>query len=150
YRRTATPDNLADVLSIPLFIKLPGQQTAVISDENVESIDIFPTIASVLGINLKLAVDGKSLLDVTARTTNEKRYYANAQLHSIPPSIIASAGSAAELRSRFGSAPDRAALYQIGPYPQLVGKSVEELPVSANQPVEIELNRSGTFYSTDP
>jgi hypothetical protein len=55
-----------------------------------------------------------------------------------------------EIVLRFGPALDPEALYRIGPYPEIVGRTLEEIPVSANQPVEIELTRSGRLYSSDP
>ena len=39
-------------MSVPLFIKLPGQTEGRIDDRNVESVDILPTIADVLGISI--------------------------------------------------------------------------------------------------
>jgi hypothetical protein len=57
-RRLPDADNLADIASVPLFIKLPGQKEGRIDDRNVESVDIFPTIAESLGIDLLEPVDG--------------------------------------------------------------------------------------------
>jgi hypothetical protein len=62
-RRVPDGANLSDILSVPLFVKLPGQREGRISDRNVESIDVFPTIAAALGVELPLSVDGDSLLD---------------------------------------------------------------------------------------
>jgi hypothetical protein len=149
-RRTANPSNLADVLSIPLFVKLPGQRSGDISDKNVENIDVLPTIADFLGIRMTLPIDGRSMLDTTAPDRTEKKYYASSNLNAVPvPTLIASRQHG-EIRSRFGPASDPEALYRIGPYPELVGKTLEELPVGSHQPVEIELTRGGTFYSPDP
>jgi hypothetical protein len=57
-RRMPDTDNLADIASVPLFIKLPGQKEGRIDDRNVESVDILPTIAETLGIELSEPVDG--------------------------------------------------------------------------------------------
>ena len=57
-RRLPDADNLADIASVPLFIKLPGQKEGRVDDRNVESIDIFPTIAESQGIELPEPVDG--------------------------------------------------------------------------------------------
>jgi Sulfatase len=57
-RRLPDADNLADIASVPLFIKLPGQKAGRVDDRNVETIDIFPTIAESLGIELPDPVDG--------------------------------------------------------------------------------------------
>lgn len=50
-RREPSGPNLSEILSIPLFIKLPGQQTGEVSDANVETIDVMPTVLDVLGID---------------------------------------------------------------------------------------------------
>jgi hypothetical protein len=57
-RRLPDASNLADIASVPLFIKLPGQKVGRIDDRNVESVDVFPTIAESLGIELSEPVDG--------------------------------------------------------------------------------------------
>jgi hypothetical protein len=57
-RRLPDADTLADIASVPLFIKLPGQNEGRIDDRNVQSVDIFPTIAESLGIELSEPVDG--------------------------------------------------------------------------------------------
>lgn len=65
-RRKPDGENLAEILSIPLFIKFPGQSESKIEDRNVESIDVFPTIAAVLEQPLAQPVDGSSLQDQDA------------------------------------------------------------------------------------
>ena len=56
----------AAIMPIPLLVKLPRQHEAVIDDRKVEIIDVLPTIADVLDIELPWPVDGRSLLDRTA------------------------------------------------------------------------------------
>lgn len=51
-------DTLVDMVSVPLFIKAPGQSHGVVSDRNVESVDIMPTIASILGTPLTWTAHG--------------------------------------------------------------------------------------------
>lgn len=42
----------------PLFVKLPGQAEGTIDDANLLAIDVLPTIADVLGMEIPFAVDG--------------------------------------------------------------------------------------------
>jgi hypothetical protein len=51
-----------DVLWVPLIVKEPGQREGVVNDDNVLAIDVLPTIADVLGVELPWAVDGRSAL----------------------------------------------------------------------------------------
>ena len=52
-----------ETLSVPLFIKLPGQHAGRASDRNVEAVDILPTMADVLKIRLPWTTRGSSALD---------------------------------------------------------------------------------------
>ncbi|MGE5192915.1 MAG: sulfatase-like hydrolase/transferase [Deltaproteobacteria bacterium] len=149
-RRRMTSGNVADIMPVPLFIKTPGQGSGAISDRNAEIIDILPTIADVLGIELKLPVDGRSLLETTSPDRAEKKIFAPDGLESVPLSIPQSSRERNEVPSRFGPAGEPDALYRIGPHPQLVGRSVENLTIDDREPVEIDLVRSDTFYSPDP
>jgi hypothetical protein len=64
-RRTPRPSqqNLSDILQVPLFIKLPGQQEGEVVDRIVETVDIFPTILDVVGAKTSSRLDGRSLID---------------------------------------------------------------------------------------
>ena len=62
-RRAIVLDNFSDIALVPLFVKLPGQHEGVVSDDSVQVIDILPTIAEVLSIDLPYDVNGQSLLD---------------------------------------------------------------------------------------
>lgn len=61
-RREPQGETLADLIPVPLFIKYPQQKEAMISDRNVETVDILPTIAEVLGLPRDPNWDGDSLL----------------------------------------------------------------------------------------
>jgi hypothetical protein len=69
-RRGISIRNLADIVRVPLFIKLPGQRDGAIVDGIAESVDVLPTIADVLGMRLPFPVDGRSLVgERQARTS---------------------------------------------------------------------------------
>jgi hypothetical protein len=63
YRRVISGTNYADIICVPLFIKRPGVNQGRILDWNVESIDIFPTVLEILGINVPWELDGVSVLN---------------------------------------------------------------------------------------
>ena len=67
FRRGSQPrivdhENIADILNIPLFVKLPGQDKGRIDDFPASIIDIVPTIAEVLGYQPGWEVEGISLV----------------------------------------------------------------------------------------
>ena len=61
-RREPTKSNLSDLAFIPFFVKLPGQTQGRVDDRHVITVDILPTIADVLGIELPWESAGHSLL----------------------------------------------------------------------------------------
>ena len=60
--QSLTPELAADVAWVPLFVKEPGQTDGVVSDANVLTVDVVPTIADVLDIDIPYPVDGRSAL----------------------------------------------------------------------------------------
>lgn len=65
--RGVAPETWTNVAWIPLIIKAPGQTGGAIDDRPAQSIDILPTIADHLGIDLPYRVDGHSLLGAPRR-----------------------------------------------------------------------------------
>ena len=56
--RAVNADNFAEVASVPLLIKAPGQRGGRIDDANVSTIDVLPTVASLLDTRLPWRVNG--------------------------------------------------------------------------------------------
>ncbi len=73
-RRSFTEGTRADVMQVPLILKLPGQVVGQVSDRNVETVDIVPTIASALNTTLPYEIDGRSLFDTSRRERAEKSF----------------------------------------------------------------------------
>jgi hypothetical protein len=153
-RRYANEGNLPDIMSVPLFIKAPGQSAAAVSDKNVETIDILPTITKFLGIDLHLQVDGVSVFDVTRPERPDKKFKREEMLSSspmvVPPDILSHSTVSAEIRQRFGSpdAPD--GLFRIGSHPELLGRAATDFPLGKGASTELKLTRGGSVYSHDP
>ena len=61
HRRIVTEETVGDIAAIPLFIKRPHQEEGGVDDYRAETVDIMPTIAATLGIDLPWATDGSSL-----------------------------------------------------------------------------------------
>ena len=61
--REVQKGNESDILKVPMFVKLPGQREGTISDRLVSGIDVLPTIADVLGLQIPREIDGFSMLD---------------------------------------------------------------------------------------
>ena len=61
-RRYVTAENVADIASVPLFVKYPGRTEGRVDSRRANTTDIVPTVADVVGIDLPWHVDGRSLL----------------------------------------------------------------------------------------
>jgi hypothetical protein len=125
-----------ELLWVPLFVKLPGQQDGEVSDANVLTIDILPTIADVLGTELPGAVDGRSTLGPPRSGTAKPFRYGYVYEFGIGVGdeieVDGAAGlegvldlSVDELLPPAGSA-DR--IWRIGPSSRLVGTPAADLP----------------------
>ena len=81
-------DTLPDIAPVPLFVKLPGQHAGAVSDRNVQTIDIVPTIADAIDANLPWRPDGVSALSTTSprRPSGSSMRAPRARWRSRPPS----------------------------------------------------------------
>lgn len=71
-RRALDEKNAGALLPIPLFVKYPDQESGTRVNKEVASIDIFPTILDVLGIESDTETDGKSLLNLGNREPGDE------------------------------------------------------------------------------
>ena len=158
-RRSVTTTNFPDIMSVPLFIKAPGQQVGHINDRAVETVDIIPTVADLLGIALPWATDGQSALDPAAPERQTQSIYpVCATCSSVDAStqrlefshIPASLAAAVQRKLRlFGSGPLAPRVFQVGPAPQLVGQRVQDLEVTPRSPIRITLDFPQLFSQVD-
>lgn len=74
--RSLTDANEASIALAPLLIKAPGQQDGAIDDGNVNTTDVTPTIARMLGLQLPWEADGHPTdsLAIAARGTEKYIY----------------------------------------------------------------------------
>lgn len=139
WMRGLSESNAADILPIPLFIKTPHQKTSMVSDRNVETIDIFPSILDVLDVDIPWEVSGRSALDFSAPPRTEKtafmghsfRYQFDGRLKTVFDGLrrkIRIFGS--------GSWDD---LFAIGPYSSLLGRRVRDIGIAGRQERVIEI-----------
>jgi hypothetical protein len=56
--RAASEENYEQILWTPLIMKHPGQTAGEISDANVQTVDVLPTLADRIGIDLPFRTDG--------------------------------------------------------------------------------------------
>ena len=67
-RRNISRETFADIAAVPLFIKYPHQRQTGADPRPARTIDVLPTIADVLHVDLPWPVDGRSLLRAPRRS----------------------------------------------------------------------------------
>lgn len=124
-RKTLAQANAADVLSVPLFVKRPQQTTGRRRPEQVEIIDILPTVADLLEVPLPWEVDGRSFL-ADGVVTRETKTAFDRKLNRLeyPANSLHNASTVERKVEIFGEEPE--GLFAFGPLKDLVGRHVNE------------------------
>ena len=147
-RRSFTAGAPADVMLVPLIIKFPGQVMGYISDQNVETIDIVPTIASVLSTTVPYDVDGRSLLDFTQPERTDKTFVqrnaTGVRVETLDPDLGNRYAGLEQKLSHFESG-----FYALGPHAFLVGRSLSTLEVRPGTESVVHLERPSKFDDVD-
>ena len=123
------PSTTPDVVSVPLFIKPPHHHGTEVSDRNVQTIDILPTIADLLHTRLPFAVQGLSAVGHAPPADVKRVYYASAtRVAELPDSLWSDVMTAvARKHDIFGSAShDNLWLPQDEPLKGLLGRAVRD------------------------
>jgi hypothetical protein len=149
-RRNPTKNNYQDIMPIPLLIKAPNQKKGAISDRNVETIDILPTITEILGIDLPWHIDGQSALktDLPERK-NKALYNINAKKNVFEPHIEAKYQTLERMINLFGTGSDDR-LFNIGTYSGLIGKRIAATDINKQASLEVQLDHEDTYMVLDP
>ena len=158
--RIFSPENVRDTLPVPLFVKLPGQSTGQVNDRVVETVDIAPTVATLLEADGIWEFDGRNLFDdagsraestesteSTERTTR-KVYFRNGDSQAFPATIPGVDESLNRKADLFGEGdPDQ--LFRIGPHKELLGRSISDLRVSSARAMQINIENYARYRMVD-
>lgn len=150
-RRPLTKTNYPDIAAVPLIVKAPYQRGGIVSDRNVESIDILPTIASILGVGIPWKVDGQPALDDAGPARPTKSMYgAGGEFLGLRGRQTDGMEDAV---NRFLSVagPNRtwAELFRLGPRHELVDRAVSSLSVVGGR-LPVELDRPLLYDAVHP
>jgi hypothetical protein len=124
-RRVAAPDNFGGVANPPLFVKYPGQTAGAVSDAPTRSVDIVPTTAQVLGIDLPYKPDGSPISEDVSEdgsgTDTVSIFNANEKNISVPLTEVL-AQRQAVLKAAAAQLGARTGLFRLGPRSDLIGR----------------------------
>jgi hypothetical protein len=147
HRRSVTPANLPDIASVPLFVKLPGQTRGRIDDRHVETIDIVPTIADVLGVRMPYKPDGFSLLRPRPLPRVVVREREGGQVAGEEAASVRGKATTLERQLKLFGSGNWNRVYEIGPHRELLGRTV---PRSAPElDAGVSIDGDSLFRSVD-
>jgi hypothetical protein len=151
-RRRVEPGNMEEIAFVPLFIKAPGQARGEIVDGPARTVDIVPTIADLLGVELPWEPDGRSLLEPGP---------ADGEVIVDTYSGELVEGELDELLERrevvlarqiqlFGEGDDSPGIFGIGPRPELLGQAVDGLVAAAGHGTTFESYGTSDYDPESP
>ncbi|MEZ5206375.1 MAG: sulfatase-like hydrolase/transferase [Acidimicrobiales bacterium] len=157
--RAVTTTNAYQVMWPPLFMQGPGFTPGAVSDRPVTSVDLLPTIADVVGVEIPWEVDGTSVLQPPA-DDGTQRLVKHTPLSDLPDDgsgwdkIDGPSNLAKVLASpRIGQGDDALRLFRIGSRPDLIGQTINdvELGPASNAFVRLHEGLTDPFpYDPDP
>ncbi len=147
-RRSARDGTREDVMFVPFLMKLPAQINGRVSDLNVETVDIVPTIASALSTTVPYAVDGHSILDSVGALDRAKTFIRRGgDRVNIEEYEELAQGQYVSLEQRLVDFP--LGLYALGPHQSLVGLPLSVVETHSADETLIRLDDPQSFTSVD-
>jgi hypothetical protein len=136
-----------ETMPVPMFVKLPGQTTGKTDTRVAQIVDLLPTVADALGIELgdDWSPDGRSLLGDESRT--EYVYADEFEGRRVPPPDARKV--AAEFADALGLSDQTHDLYRVRPYGALVGQPIDAIPETAERS-ELDLTFDQSALDPDP
>jgi hypothetical protein len=152
--RIATSETYPEVMWTPLFIKAPGQTEGELVETPARTIDILPTIADHLGIDIPWRVDGSSLLE-PRQSTDEVRILASGLGSDVETEddylvFDGDAGYRDALALGGRVPPDPLGVYRVGTYGGLVGRGADDLGTTARSEATARLDDPDAYEDVDP
>ncbi len=149
HHREAREDNVDLIQFVPLFVKRPGQTTAAVSDRNVEVIDVLPTVADVLEIEIPFEIDGSSAFSDRPERPNKRLCRRDGHPLTLPGVVPESWPQLERKLQLFGSPDARAGLYAMGPWRDVVGRTLTATPDDGTAEVRALVGGAHRFDDVD-
>jgi hypothetical protein len=136
----------SETFYVPLLIKKPGQRKGVISDMIAQTIDIVPTIADFLQLEIPWQVDGLSLLrDIP----QDRERSASLPAPRTFGAIIDPEHTALLRKVKLFGTHSFEGIYRYGPHPELLGRPVEALASRPSTDI-VTIENQEEFETIDP
>jgi hypothetical protein len=130
-RLLSNTKDASDLMNVPLFVKFPKQNYSGVTDAEVKTTDILPTIAEVLGADINWDLDGTSVLS-TLLATNES---------SNDSAQFQASQTLLKKHQLFNLSEPSSDFFNIGALDELVGKNTGEFELIEEAGVSYQLDR---------
>jgi Sulfatase len=139
-RRALVDSNAFEIAMVPLFIKAPHQSSGIVETTPARTIDVLPTVAAYLGIELPWPHQGRSLTGTPrpAPTLQVKAYWERdlVELDDVEEGVFDAIEYAYSI---FGDGMGRINPSALGDYDALIGRAPEEVATgSSGLDVQVE------------
>lgn len=135
----------------PLFIKEPGQATGRVVDDNVTALDVAPTVADLVGVDVDWELQGESLADGVSSTSRPKPMSVrepqtfDVVIEDDLVSLDADGLAAITSTTATGPASDDLRVWRHGRQGELLGRGVDEVGVCDGRGPAVEVEPSPTW-----
>lgn len=146
-------ETIASIVPVPLFIKPPFSRTAVISDRNVQAIDVLPTIAEVLGITMPWTPAGTSALSDAPDLPGKTLFYNGARdRRQLPGSMRALVDAAANRKFTLFQRPELGGVWRqsAAPARELWDRPADEATLGPRSTLRVRLAERWRNENVDP
>lgn len=139
-RRLLDDVNRNQIAPVALFVRTPGQVRPEVHDDNVQTIDVVPTIADLLDVETGWKFDGHSALGEPAALPSQKQLLAELSKQPVVfDAALPARFTLSELvASTFPHRTDASDLFAFGPYASAVGRRVSDLASGAGGTVRLD------------
>jgi len=154
--RGVSEANADSVLWVPLLVKPPGQDTGRIDDRPATTVDVLPTIADVIGLDLPDGIDGRSLLGEPGAGGDDRRRVYDWGFNRLDPngdgySLVDGEQGFENVLAQdppgLGDDPELR-FHRFGRWGELVGQRVDDLPRAEGAGLTFHLDADGSYRSS--
>ena len=154
--RGVSSENYHQVMWTPFLVKEPRQTEGAVDDRPLSAVDVLPTIADVLDVDIPWEVDGRSALSDEPREDGPRRFF-DWTLNALRPTD----GNYVEVDGPTGfqrlldeepageGGRDELRFYRFGEWGPLIGRDVDELEVDGGARHSGRLDRAGAYHDVD-
>jgi hypothetical protein len=145
--RGLSESNAEQIMWVPLFVKAPHQRAGEVNDQPMQTIDVFPTIADLIGMDIPWPVDGRPGSAPRTEADDTRRFYPWKLNELVPASgeDYVKVDGEAGFRAVFDVEPpgneprDDLQMYRFGPWGSLVGQETSSLTIGDDSSISVEL-----------